>query len=43
MKWLKEENGKIVSSPIYDIVTGLANCHLNENWLTNNGYRLWTQ
>lgn len=42
MKWLKEENGMLVSPPTYDKTTGLVNCHLNESWLTNNGYTQWT-
>lgn len=42
MKWLKEENRMLVSPPTYDKTTGLVNCHLNETWLTNNGYTQWT-
>lgn len=42
MKWLKEENGMLISPPTYDKTTGLVNCHLNETWLINNGYTQWT-
>lgn len=42
MKWLKEENGKLVSPPTYDKKSGLFNCHFNRSWLTNNGYTQWT-
>lgn len=42
MEWLKIENGKLVSPPTFDKMTGTSNCHLNTNWLVENGYTQWT-
>lgn len=42
MKWLKEQNGVLISPPKYDKNTGLVNCHVNEQWLTDNGFTQWT-
>ena len=42
MKWLKEENGQLVTPPINDEKTGMVNCHLNQAWLEANGFTQWT-
>ena len=42
MKWLKVENDRLVEPPIFDISSGKANGTLDANWLTNNGFRQWT-
>ena len=42
MEWLKIENGKLVSPPTFDKMTGTSNCDLNTNWLVENGYTQWT-
>lgn len=42
MKWLKEENNRLVKPPVFDKETGIVNCHVNTTWLLNNGYNQWT-
>ena len=32
----------LIQPPTYDKTSGLVNCHLNETWLTKNGYTQWT-
>ena len=42
MKYLKQQNDKLIFPPIYDTETGLVNCHLNIQWLLNNGFTQWS-
>lgn len=42
MKWLKEENDKLIPPPTYDEETGMVNCHVNVEWLINHGYKEWS-
>ena len=42
MKWLKAENNQLITPPIYDEQTGTVNCHVNEEWLTEHDYTLWS-
>lgn len=42
MKWLKVENDRLVEPPVFDMSSGKANGTLDTNWLTNNGFRQWT-
>ena len=42
MKWLKVENNRLVEPPVFDVSSGKANGTLDTNWLTNNGFRQWT-
>lgn len=43
MKWLKLENDKLKSPPVYDKETGMSNCHVNTEWLISHGYTQWTE
>lgn len=42
MKWLKIENNRLVSPPVFDKETGMSNCHINTDWLAGHGYSQWT-
>jgi hypothetical protein len=42
MTWIKIENNNLTKPPHFDETTGLANCHLNQDWLLENGYEQWS-
>ena len=42
MKFLKQQNNRLVSPPKYDPNTGIVNCQLDLNWLQQNGYTLYS-
>ena len=43
MPWIKVNNSnRLETPPIFDKNSGVVNCHLNEEWLINNGYENWS-
>lgn len=42
MTWIKIENNNLIRPPHFDKDTGLVNCHLNQDWLLENGYEQWS-
>lgn len=43
MKWLKEQNNKLIAPPVYDKQTGKVNCHIDKEWLAEHGYSLYSE